>query len=277
MSMDPGHNAAKARMLRVNEAQRDYYNAADGTRTSKLNNLPTNLWRLMRQRAQVAVSGKARRRFYDIHRQWMGDLSDKKVLELGCGTGSQLSKHMATTAREYHALDLSGPHVAALKTRIGKAPRSQFHVGDFLSDDFTETGFDVIYARSVLHHFEVIDVLFDRIDQVLNPGGMILTLDPVQAWLPARALRAAFRPFQTDAAWEFPFSGATLRKIEARYAPEQCLAVFRRAKWAMVLGIVSPALGQRYGDAWYHADLDRTPSMADKRAALQISYFLRRK
>jgi len=79
MSADPAaradsRNAAKARLLRVNEGQRDYYAAADGTRPSEVNNAATNLWRTMRQRAQVSLSGAARRRFYALHRDWMGAL-----------------------------------------------------------------------------------------------------------------------------------------------------------------------------------------------------------
>lgn len=266
---------AKDRMIATNAAQRDYYDAADGTRTSRSNSLPTNLWRVMRQRAQVSVSGTARRQFYNIHREWMGDLSGAKVLELGCGTGSNLSRHMADTAGSYHALDLSGVQVATLRAKIGDRPNAHFHVGDVLSDTFTETGFDVIYARSVFHHFEVIDVLFDRLAQIAARGARILTLDPVQAWPPIRALRLMFRPFQSDAAWEFPFTAATLRKIETRFTVDQAMALFRRAKWAMALGVISPALGARYGDRWYGQDLDTRSTFADRCSALQVSYMLR--
>jgi ubiquinone/menaquinone biosynthesis C-methylase UbiE len=274
----PEHMAdvARERALRVNEAQRAYYNQTDGNRVSDANNRVTNLWRSVRLRAQGAVSGAARRKFYDRHRDWMGDLSQAKVLELGCGAGSQMSSYLAREAKSYHALDLSDRHIAALRKKLKRAKTAQFHAADFLSDGFTERGFDVIYARSVFHHFEDIDVLFGRINHVLKPGGQILTLDPVQAWPPARLIRLAFRPFQTDAAWEFPFTSATLRKIERHFQVEHCMALFRRAKWAMALSILHPPLGARFGDAWYQADLDRAPTSADKRAALQISYCLRR-
>ena len=97
----------KQAMLDVNKAQAEYYNVTDGGLTSDVNGFATNLWRRMRLRALETVSRSARAQVYEIHRQWMGDLSQKKVLELGVGHGSPVSRHLATHSAAYHALDLS--------------------------------------------------------------------------------------------------------------------------------------------------------------------------
>ena len=121
-------------------------------------------------------------------------------------------------------------------------PTIHYHVGDFLSDDFAEDGFDVIYAHAVIHHFAHTDVLFDQLKAKLAPDGEVITYDPLQVWLPIRLLRAAYRPFQTDAEWEFPFTRKTCRDIAEAFDVKDVFGVFNRAKWALLLGIVSPGL-----------------------------------
>lgn len=275
--ISPRSSDPRDEMLRTNLAQRAYYDQTDGGAISEINSPATNLWRWLRARASAAVSDDMRAEFYAKHRDWIGDLSGKKVLELGCGTGTALSEYLADHAGEYHAIDLSPMQVEELKTRLGARQNTYFHSGDILDDTLTETGFDVIYAHSVFHHFRHIEVLFDRIDALAARNAKIITLDPLQSWLPARAFRAAFRPFQTDAAWEFPFDAATLRQIEKRFIAERSIGLFQRAKYALILGMISPRLGARFGDRWYGTDLDRdaTGSAMNKRSAIQISYLLR--
>lgn len=276
----PPSERARAEMLHTNVAQAAYYDVTNGTSVSGVNGLATNLWRRLRARAVGAVSDQARARFYDLHMDWLGDLSGAKVLELGCGTGTPLSRHLADRAASYHAIDLSAVQVRKLARHLGRKngrPRrnAHFHSGDFLSEDFAVTGFDVIYAHSVFHHFRHLDVLFDRIEAVAKPGALVVTLDPLQTWAPARALRALYRPFQTDADWEYPFDRAALRRIEARFEVLGVVGLFNRARWALVLGMIHPALGRVRGDAWFDADLAPRRSGFDVLAATQISYRLR--
>lgn len=267
----------RTRLLAVNERQRDYYDQTDGGTRSEVNSRSTNLWRALRHRAMQAVSEDRRLALYDTHRDWMGDLAGAKVLELGCGRGSWLSLHLAERAKAYHAIDLSAAQVADLRTRLAGVGRTTFHVGDFLGDGFTERGFDLIYAQSVLHHFDPLDVVIARLNETLAPGGRVITLDPLQTWLPMRLLRAAYRPFQTDAAWEHPFTAASLRQLEAAFAVEARVGLFDLAKWALALGVVLPRAGRRLGDAWFDADLARPATDRSIRRSLQISLLLRRR
>lgn len=265
------------KMLSVNADQASYYDATDGGTVSIINSRMTNLWRRFRHRAISSVPETVRAGVYDVHKAWLGDLSGAKVLELGCGSGSALTEYLADNARAYHAIDLSAAQIGMIGARLGPRDNVTLHTGDVLAEEFTERGFDVIYAQSVFHHFRFIDVLFDRIDTLLAPDGRITTLDPVQAWWPARLIRAAFRPFQTDAEWEYPFTAATLKKIENRFAVRASLALFNRAKWALAVGLFLPERGARMGERQFRADLANQPAWRDRRAALQISYLLGRK
>ena len=112
---DPGQDSARRKeMLETNQAQRAYYDQTDGGAISAVNGWGTNLWRAMRQRALKSVSEAQRARVYDVHRRWLGDLSQMKVLDLGAGHGSPLSQYLAENAGVYHALDLAPAQIDKL-------------------------------------------------------------------------------------------------------------------------------------------------------------------
>lgn len=269
--------AQRDKMLNTNISQAEYYNQTDGGLTSETNGAATNLWRRMRQRAFVTVSKSERNKVYEIHAEWMGDLSDKKVLELGVGHGSPLTRHISHTCKEYHGLDLSRREIELLKKRLPEGANIHTHIADFLSDDFDVSDFDIIYAHSVFHHFKYMGPMFDRIKSKLAKDGTIITYDPLQVWLPVRLLRALYRPFQTDANWEFPFTRKTCKDIEENFDVVDRFGVFNYAKWAMLLGILSPALGKKFGDKWFAADLERRGKSDNIIKSLHISYFLKLK
>lgn len=56
---------------------------------------------------------------YDLHKAWFGDLSGKKVLDLGCFAGNHLSVYLAQNAREYIGVDLSEAGILKLNKKAG--------------------------------------------------------------------------------------------------------------------------------------------------------------
>jgi hypothetical protein len=47
---------------------------------------------------------------------------------------------------------------------------------------------------------------------------IVITVDdPLETWLPTKLLRMAYRPFETDADWEYPFTRDTLRAIQRHF------------------------------------------------------------
>lgn len=264
-------------MLKTNVAQQAYYNQTDGGLTSETNGFATNLWRKVRQRALVTVSNVERNKVYQVHKEWLGDLSGKKVLELGVGHGSPLTAHLVRGAKDYHALDLSQHEIDLLLTNHRTDGKINTHVIDFLDDGFLEKGFDVIYAHSVLHHFAHMGPALEKMKGCLVPRGTVISYDPLQVWLPVRLLRAAYRPFQTDADWEFPFTRQTCRELDTHFDVVDKFGVFNRAKWAMLLGILNPKLGRRFGDNWFAADLAARGTQDNMMKSLHISFHLRKR
>jgi SAM-dependent methyltransferase len=264
-------------MLETNARQKAYYERASGAAPAPVNGLATNLWRRMRRRALDAADPAQRGRIYQIHRRWLGDLSGKGVLELGCGSGSALSEFMAKNSREYHAIDLSKTRVDALAKRLEGLPSVVLHVGDYLADDFAEGGFDVIYAHSVAHHFRFFTTFCEVTSAKLGPGGTLVTYDPLQTWAPVRALRAVYRRFQTDAEWEWPFDDETIRELGRHFDVVERFGVYGKVKWAMALGVVNPHLGRRLARRWSEQDMSGRIGDAELRRCLHVSFLLKKK
>lgn len=267
----------KTEMLSINIEQKKYYEVASGGKTHAVNSAGTNAWRLLRARALGA--------FQDVdfvgalHRRWMGDVSGLKVLDLGVGSGNRLSIELAAKAREYVAIDLSQSRIDTLRKKLDKAgvTGARLYAQDFLGDGFQEGGFDLIYAQAVFHHFKHLDAFLDVVETKLAKGGRVVTYDPVHGWWPVAALRALYRPFQTDAAWEHPFDRSSLRTIESRFDLVDCQGILDKAKWAAAISVLAPAAGKKMAKRWHDDDLATKTRPENIRDCLRVSYHLQRK
>lgn len=200
-------------MLNKNKEQAEFYNNPE---TGK--NFPTKIWSYIRN--NIIAGGrkelKITQYIYDLHREWLGDLSNKRVLDLGCLRGNALSLEMAQKCKSYLAIDLSD-HINGLQLKLVEngLDHAEAKVLDFLSNDFNEQEkFDIIYIYGAMHHFEHFDVFLQRLDEFLQPGGKIIAYDPLETnWLVYLA-RRIYRPFQNDADWEWPFNRSSFITIQ---------------------------------------------------------------
>jgi SAM-dependent methyltransferase len=179
------------------------------------------------------------------HREWLGDLSDKDVLDLGCNSGNSLSVEMASSSRSYLGIDLSAPAIEQLRDTLRNIPNARVEAIDFLAADYRQR-FDVIYAHSVLHHFEDFDLICAELRRALRPGGAVISLDPLQTDPVNKMIRLLYRPFQADRNWEWPF---TIRNFEIirRHFIIEAIQGFRGASRA---GLVAGSAAARGGLAW---------------------------
>lgn len=219
--------------LQKNQKQKEFYN-------HKKKSLPTRIWSYVRLkglggiRKELGIAEQS----YQLHHEWFGDLSDKKVLDLGCFAGNHWSFHLAKHAKQYVAIDLSEVGIKRLNSRLESIPTARAVAVDFFSDEFEEADFDLIYAYGVLHHFQNVDNLIDRLNQKLAADGQIISYDPLQTSTPIWILRKLYRPFQSDAAWEWPFSRKTVRKFGDRFHMIERRGVLGRSKWYALIGLL---------------------------------------
>jgi SAM-dependent methyltransferase len=186
----------------------------------------------------------------------VGNLKDKKVLDLGCFSGNYWSMYLAENAKEYLGIDLSDVAIEKLNTRLQKFPNANAKAVDFLSDEFTADNFDLIYAYGVLHHFENTRILIDRLNEKLTVGGEIISYDPLETSLPIKILRTLYRPFQSDAAWEWPFTKKVFYQFQNSFNIIERRGVLGKAKWIAMVNML-PILDEKkksIGQRWHEED-----------------------
>lgn len=264
-------------MISINKRQKEYYEEANGAEVSKKNGKLTNLWRLVRKRALNVVPEDSKDQIYALHREWMSDLSNKTVLELGVGNGSPHSKTLAEESKEYYAIDLSRSRLDALSVELQNVDKTNFIEGDFLKEDFSGKKFDIIYALAVFHHFEYFETFLDTVIDKLAPGGIVITYDPAETWLPGRLLRKLYRPFQTDKDWEWPFNNKSFKLLDKKFLISDCVGIYGKSKYASILGVISPKIGRTFGAKWFHNDMKNKRSFNKLKSCLQVSLCLKKK
>ncbi len=226
-------------MLATNKRQKEFYNA---TGSKRKKNLPSRVWSFVRNGllASYRRNFNISERVYAQHKIWLGDLSDKKVLDLGCLSGNALSVYQAENAKSYTGIDLSETGIAVLKKKLEKAgcTNARAVAVDFLSDAFSETDFDVIYAYGVLHHFENLEVLIDRLNSKLADGGKVIAYDPLNTSFPVKVLRFIYRPFQSDKDWEWPFDEKTVNSFYTHFKVLDVKGVLGKSKYGIPLSLL---------------------------------------
>lgn len=227
-----------SKILETNKRQKAFYNESD----PKRKNLPTRIWSSIRNGllSDYRKSYDLKDRVYTLHKEWMGDLDDKKILDLGCLRGNALSLYMAERAKKYIGIDLSDSAIAQLQQKIDDQEfvNAKAVAVDFLSPDFKDTDFDIIYAYGVLHHFENFDVLVKKLNEKLAKGGIIISYDPLETSMPIKLFRNMYRPFQSDKDWEWPFSKNTLMKIDTAFEVIDKKGLLGRSKYGIPLNFV---------------------------------------
>jgi len=262
-------------MRRINEAQRKYYERADGTATSEVNNFLTNTYRQLRGAAyDVLQLIEVDKTIRERHRSWLpSDLSGQTVLDLGAGTGTDFSVELARQSGEYVATDLSASSLDVLGEKLEKAGVSDYAriQGDFLEPDFPEAGFDVVYAHSVMHHFKHLEPFLDLLSKRMNLGGVVLTRDPLLTWGPYRLFRTLYHPFQADSAWEHPFTHSDLGTIQSYFDIDQVQGVVGRSKWGLPLAVFDTQWAEQVAKRGHERDLKEATSLNSVTHCLQVA------
>src|ERR1700722_4227099 len=105
---------------------------------------------------------------------WLYDAAEfrrhegEKVLEVGCGTGSdllQFAKHGALAT----GVDLTAKHVELARLRVGNL--APVHQADARHLPLADESFDYVYSHGVRHHCEEPERVVAEMLRVLRPGG----------------------------------------------------------------------------------------------------------
>lgn len=95
----------------------------------------------------------------------------KKVLELGPGTG-QATEPILNTGCEYHAIELGEHLYAKMKEKYGDRPNFNIINDDFITYDFGEEKYDLIYSAATIQWIPE-EIAFSKTYKLLKPGGVL--------------------------------------------------------------------------------------------------------
>jgi SAM-dependent methyltransferase len=189
---------------------------AENTRANFL----TRAWAGLRYRQQAAVKeAGVEAAMKQAHQKWISERASGEFLEVGCFSGSPSTFELARAAQRYRGIELSPLAVSRLNEQFvaeGLQAKATAEAGDFLLMH-EDQQFDLIYAHGVLHHFENPEPVFEKLARLLKSDGRLIFVDPCAVNPVYRALRAAYRPFQSDAAWEWPFRPVTVAALERHF------------------------------------------------------------
>jgi SAM-dependent methyltransferase len=244
-------------IIQTNLKQKEFYN-------TKKKNFATKVWSSLREKIlkKIRKNIGILEQSYNLHKIWFGDLSSKKVLDLGCYAGNTLSLYLAKNAKEYIGIDLSDHAIERLNNSLIEFPSAKAVAVDFLTDDFKENNFDLIYAYGVLHHFENVPVLINKLNEKLVTNGEIISYDPLQTSLPIKIIRFLYRPFQTDADWEWPFTKKTVQLFSKEFDIIERRGILGKSKWFFLLNFLPMSDEKRMsiGKKWHNQDWEQSKS-----------------
>lgn len=96
---------------------------------------------------------------------------DKTVLEIGPGTG-QATDPILNTGCSYNAIELGENLFEMMKRKYGHYPNFSIVNDDFITHDFGDKKFDMIYSAATIQWIPE-DIAFSKTFKLLKPGGTL--------------------------------------------------------------------------------------------------------
>ena len=110
----------------------------------------------------------------NIVKKFLGDLTNVRILDIGCGDGS-LSLQFLSDSNHLTLVDISDNMLTRVKDKIPERLAANIRLVNDSFEAIKDTEqFDVILCVGVIAHVPVVDALFAKIAAVLKPGGVLI-------------------------------------------------------------------------------------------------------
>ena len=137
------------------------------------------------------------------------DISNNKVLEVGCGTG-RISCEIISRKADLTVLDIGENLVHKVTSKLG----CQGVVGDACQLPFESGAFDVIISSECIEHTLYPVKAIQEMCRVCRPGGIVCFTSPNKLWYPILwlSVKTRIRCFRGIENWLFPYQAASAMK-----------------------------------------------------------------
>jgi len=120
-------------------------------------------------------------KYYEKVEAYLGDLSDKTLLSVGCGTGTlEISLAQKYPQSKITGLDISQKMVKRAKSKSVEMPNVEFFEGDSENLQFGNESFDYVLCIHSFHHYPDQLNALTGFKGVLKKGGELVMIDAVK-------------------------------------------------------------------------------------------------
>lgn len=131
--------------------------------------------------------------------QIIGNVSDKRILEYGCGNG-WMTAELAALGAEVDSFDISAEAVESTQRLLEKHSlhhkcRIQRMGAEVL--EYPDNTFDIVFGFAILHHLDM-DKAIPELYRVLKPGGYAIFAEPLEGNPGLKVYRALTPGYRTE-------------------------------------------------------------------------------
>jgi SAM-dependent methyltransferase len=139
----------------------------------------------------------------------LGDVHNKLVVDLGCGSGEEVVPLRQRGARVI-GIDISPHLIAIAHERLRKyGLDAELRVASAYETYLSDESVDVVFCMSVLHHLEL-DLVKKEIRRILKPQGLFIFKEPIRFSWTMKQLRRLFPPREDVSEFESPLNSEQL-------------------------------------------------------------------
>lgn len=111
-----------------------------------------------------------------IIKDFMGNVSKKTILDVGCGDGGDMIEYQNLGAEKVVGIDPSEYMLIEAKKRL--KDDTNINLGSFEEIPLHDNSIDIIVSRYSFHYLESFDNAYREVYRVLKPGGNFITIVP---------------------------------------------------------------------------------------------------
>jgi len=147
----------------------------------------------------------------------LGDVQNKVVLDLGCGSGEEVVPLRQRGARVI-GVDISPDLIAIAHERLRKyGLDAEVRVASAYETQVPDESVDVVFCMSLLHHLEL-DRAKNEIRRILKPNGLFIFKEPIRFSWTMKQLRRIFPTRQEDVSeFEYPLNSKQVKEMASGF------------------------------------------------------------